>query len=102
MSSSSHRLASTLDPRTRFGGQIKIIQDDDYDSKEDYDQDATQEVPNKYIVELKEAEQDQIDNVMQTVNVTTTTSIYDFQGKSTRVLLVFNQANETKRIQNDQ
>lgn len=67
-------------------GNIKIISDDEeYNSGEDYSQDVAvaQRLPDKYIVELKETRKDQIENVIKstTVNITATTSIYDFQGK---------------------
>lgn len=72
-----------LAAKTHFVENIEIIEDDDdYGSSEDYSQDTTQNIPNKYIVELKEASENQIDDVMKsTVNTTTPTSIYDFQGK---------------------
>lgn len=62
-----------------YGGNIKIIED--YDSNEDYDQETPQNVPDKFVVELKQTRSDEIDDVIKsTVNITTTTSIYDFQG----------------------
>lgn len=76
--------ASALDLRTRFGENIRIIDDDidDYGTNDDYDQETAKNIPTKYIVELKEAATDQIDDVVKsTVNLTTTTSIYDFQGE---------------------
>lgn len=58
--------ASTLDSKGYYGGQIKIINnDDDYDSNEDYNQDASQNLPDKYIVELKEEGQEQIRNLAE-------------------------------------
>lgn len=77
-------LPATLASGKYFGTNIRIIEDDDYDSSEDYDQDMSQRAPDKFIVELKEAKENQIRDAT-TVNITTT-SIYDFQGKLSREL----------------
>ncbi|CRK96519.1 CLUMA_CG010017, isoform A [Clunio marinus] len=74
---------STLDPKAYYGGNIRIVnnEEEEYDS-EDYNPVATENLPDKYIVELTKAADDKIENVIKstTVNITTTTSIYDFQG----------------------
>lgn len=70
---------------SHFSENIRIIESDDYDSNEDYtNPEILQNIPIKYVVELKEATEDQIDNVIKsTVNITATTSIYDFHGELT-------------------
>lgn len=72
--------ASTLDHEA----PLKIIHyDDEYDPTEDYTQDASQSLPDNFVVEIKEARENQIDEVIKqslNSNISTTTSIYDFQG----------------------
>jgi hypothetical protein len=53
----------------------------------DYHQDKAQNFPEKYVVELQEAKQDQIESTIKSVNISST-SIYDFQGNFFRFNVV--------------
>jgi len=74
---------------------VRLIDDEEYDSHEEWQQQDTTtqqtSIPEQYVVELRQTNSDQLDDVIQsTVNISTTTSIYDFQGKYKRRVKIGN------------